>query len=576
MYEERTGRRTNKGVTLEDLTILENIFELNIQVYELVMQDEPDDDEPPHQLQTFAKLIRRSHCRYAETMYINLYGRHFCYISNLKKYSRAYPCSKCGVVFNTSFAQRRHQQTCDVNVQHKFPGGIFHIPPTIFDKLHEDGVTVADDLKFYPFRATFDYECYFEQVEGPDRGRDNKLTWEQRHELLSVSVASNVPDFQAPKCFVTEGNPGQLVSQMVTYLHDISRAAETLVSESFRDVFVEIDGLIELQKQEIGQERDADEVEGTSEEEDDTDLKKCKKLPAELLKKELEEYLRELPVPVLGFNSGRYDLNVIKKHLYTELEAAGDNFKHIVKKAGSYMSMSTGMLKFLDISNYLAPGYSYDTFFKAYECNETKGFFPYEWMTNIEKLNHPELPPHEAFYSNLKGVNITEAEYEFCTLIWRGKNMTSFRDFLIWYNNLDVVPFINATEKMFAFYRERNIDMFKTSISVPGLSMQYLFQTLPEEFAFSLIDEKNKDLYYLIKHNIVGGPSIIFHRHHEKDKTYIRGGQKLCRKVVGFDANALYLWSLTQDMPTGTFIRRKQETNFKLTRSHKHGEMARE
>ncbi len=183
--------------------------------------------------------------------------------------------------------------------------------------------------------------------------------------------------------------------------------------------------------------------------------------------------------------------------------------------------MSTSMLKFLDISNYLAPGYSYEKFLKAYECGKTKGFFPYEWMTSLDKLDNPELPPHESFYSNLKGANISEADYELSTQIWRENNMTSFRDFLVWYNSLDVVPFIDATEKMFAFYRGRHLDMFKTSISVPGLSMKYLFQTLPQDIAFSLIDDKNKDLYHLMKPNIVGGPSIVFHRHHKKDKTYI-------------------------------------------------------
>ncbi len=152
LYTQQTGRRTDKGVLMQDLTVLEQIFELNIHVYELVMEDGLDDDgEPLHRPQTIAKLIRRSHRRYGDDLYLNLVGEHFCFISDLKKYSRTYPCSKCGVVFNTSFGQRRHQQTCDVNVRRKFPGGIFHVPPTIFDKLQEEGITLDEELKFYPF-----------------------------------------------------------------------------------------------------------------------------------------------------------------------------------------------------------------------------------------------------------------------------------------------------------------------------------------------------------------------------------------------------------------------------------------
>ena len=36
-----------------------------------------------------------------------------------------------------------------------------------------------------------------------------------------------------------------------------------------------------------------------------------------------------------------------------------------------------------------------------------------------------------------------------------------------------------------------------------------------------LIDEMNKRVFYKIKNNIVGGPSIVYHRYHEKDKTKI-------------------------------------------------------
>ena len=39
--------------------------------------------------------------------------------------------------------------------------------------------------------------------------------------------------------------------------------------------------------------------------------------------------------------------------------------------------------------------------------------------------------------------------------------MSTFKDFLVWYNNLDVVPFLEAVEKMSQFWQERKIDMFK-------------------------------------------------------------------------------------------------------------------
>ena len=39
--------------------------------------------------------------------------------------------------------------------------------------------------------------------------------------------------------------------------------------------------------------------------------------------------------------------------------------------------------------------------------------------------------------------------------------MTTFRDFLVWYNNLDVVPFVEAVEKFQQFYVDKGIDVFQ-------------------------------------------------------------------------------------------------------------------
>ena len=88
--------------------------------------------------------------------------------------------------------------------------------------------------------------------------------------------------------------------------------------------------------------------------------------------------------------------------------------------------------------------------------------------------------------------------------------------------------------------------MFKQGISVPGLTLLYLFNDLPEKTYFTIFNEKNKDLHELVKDNICGGPSIIFHRYHEKGVTTLRQNEygeaaRPCRSIVGYDANALYL-----------------------------------
>lgn len=126
-------------------------------------------------------------------------------------------------------------------------------------------------------------------------------------------------------------------------------------------------------------------------------------------------------IPLLGFHSGRYDLNLIKKDLFTVL--GPENIQMIIKNP-SYMCILTNSLKILDISNYLPAGTSYDSYLKTYlggckcenkiscVCGLGKGLFPYEYITSFDKLNETKLPPMQAFDSELRGTQISDEDYE--------------------------------------------------------------------------------------------------------------------------------------------------------------------
>ena len=92
-----------------------------------------------------------------------------------------------------------------------------------------------------------------------------------------------------------------------------------------------------------------------------------------------------------------------------------------------------------------------------------------------------------------------------------------------------------------------------------------------------LIDETNKRVFYKLQQNIVGGPSIVFHRYHEKDKTtidrlkynngewsYSGNAGKPVNKIIGFDANALYLYCLQQEQLCGKLCWIPTEEEYKI------------
>ena len=128
-------------------------------------------------------------------------------------------------------------------------------------------------------------------------------------------------------------------------------------------------------------------------------------------------------LPFIGFNSGKYDLNAIKQFLISyflstskteeqeeeedkeqedkEKEEKNDSIGSffVIKRNNTFMCMSTDQLKFLHMINYIAPGFSYDMYLKAYGCEVTKSNFPYEYMDCLERLDDTVLPPKETFFS---------------------------------------------------------------------------------------------------------------------------------------------------------------------------------
>ena len=195
--------------------------------------------------------------------------------------------------------------------------------------------------------------------------------------------------------------------------------------------------------------------------------------------------------------------------------------------------------------NYLAPGVSYEKYLKAYGCSVQKGHFPYEYIDDLQKLEEHSLPPQAAFFSRLKNEGISGTDYALCQEAWRSNRMTTMRDFLVFYNNRDVVEFLECIDQQFAFYQQQNIDMFKDGISVPSLTLLYLFNDLPPN-TFSQSSTRPTKIYIISSKTT----SSVGQRSFSTDITNIRAGE-MCRSVVGYDANALYLWALMQDMPCG-------------------------
>ena len=137
--------------------------------------------------------------------------------------------------------------------------------------------------------------------------------------------------------------------------------------------------------------------------------------------------------------------------------------------------------------------------------------------------------------------------------MFKERGMPTFADWLRYYNDLDVAPGLEALEKMRNFYTEKGIDILKDAVSIPGVSLHYLLRGAVERGAE--LYAPGKEVYEMLKEAVVGGPSLVFKRYHEVDVTGIRSHRtsepRLCKNILGYDANALYLSTMLREMPCG-------------------------
>ena len=218
------------------------------------------------------------------------------------------------------------------------------------------------------------------------------------------------------------------------------------------------------------------------------------------------------------------------------------------------MFIITKGFKFLDVLSYLGPGKTYDSWVKAFGCELTKSWFPYEWFDSSEKLDFPGLPDYPCWFSKLKGsFTLLLQKFRQCKQTFKDIGMKTFAEWLRCYNNLDVGPFVEALVRMRDFYSQYSIDIFKDAVSLPGVSMKFVLRgTLRAGSPGRLLFSPGKEAYSVLKASVTGGPSIVFTRYHEADVTRIRSHQfqdsRLCRQILGYDANAPYLSTITKEI----------------------------
>lgn len=600
------------------------------------------------------KYNRRSAFNETRTpKYLNLHENHLSYVTDLFKLVKAYVCGKCGYRFEMPKHLEQHESKCNVQQNDSFNN-----KPEIWQCKRNTIVEIADyfdvDIDFkHDYLVTYDLESILlktSEIAG------DKLKYVSTHVPVSVSIATNVPGFEATK-FILSKEPRELTKEMFEYFDKPAAVARTLMQEKMQP-------LIE-------------------------------KINEHYNKDEKEDYLHKInqytsSIPIVGFNSSFYDTCLLINEGFMREIFSRDKEPFVIKAGSRYRQIKTKQFNFLDQMSYCAPGTNLDSFVRAYDVGETKGYFPYEWFDSYDKLDYKVSDLKiEYFDSSLKCTKLEKSEFNNLIKMCNENSITYVRGLLEWYNNLDVRPLLKSCLKQKEFFYSFKLDMYQDGISLPSLSENIMFQfsvkgfdqylkqqsdnteitaifntditrkienykqqdekakrsldnyievcdvrillkrekyscyycwcpvkfgdnanswsldridcskshtrencvitciscnvsrsdTLSKKFyrkkalqrydrmnpLIHIIDTKNHAVFYKFKENVVGGASIVYHRYHEKnitkitrirydqqtkEWTYDKDG-KLVKKISGFDANALYLYCLGENMPCG-------------------------
>ena len=75
-----------------------------------------------------------------------------------------------------------------------------------------------------------------------------------------------------------------------------------------------------------------------------------------------------------------------------------------------------------------------------------KGFYPYEWMDDVSKMDFVGLPPKENFYSQLSQSSPSDNEYQHAQTVYETLNCQTFRDYHLTYLKTDVLLLADVFE----------------------------------------------------------------------------------------------------------------------------------
>lgn len=457
---------------------------------------------------------------------LNLYLNHFSYIRDMTKAIRDYRCKICTMKFKDNYDLNRHMEVCGTEIV-SFPNEwerLFHKKGNIIYNLCEyygyskevgsdlakELLKVKDELYKYVYVIVWDMEAMLKLIVNTSVSVSN-TNYLGEHVPECIPIASNIPGYEEQYLF--NKDPVKLIKEFFQYLDKATAVASQLMKDQMAPLFNAIksaDEGIRYGVTVLNKKNEEVELEPFSHE--------------EVQFPKIEEYCKGCPI--IGFNSGKYDINVLTKYGFVGeilkrsplVQSKDGSWKRedpfVIKTCNQYKQIKVDNINFLDQMLYCAGGTNLKSFIKSYTGKDQKFVFPHDKNTSYEFLDEPvNSLTVDDFESKLKNKNIlndlrkddkdkrslTELFQQFkdeCVRLglWDKK----IYDLLEHYATMDVKPLLEACLKQRELFYDFKLEMFKDAMTLPGLSQQvlnkFMFKKFEEMMEMKLGEIENKSM----------------------------------------------------------------------------------
>ena len=391
-----------QGVHMNDIPTVEDLLTLKILLNDIDIVNR----------NIVGEVARRILQKNENTVRLLRYDNHICYVNNINAVFQSFRCPNCYTFFNRTINLERHLTTCSERVKKLYPRNVYQIREALFDKLDSFGIKYTSEQKFLKNLGIFDFGSICVQEE---TFKDTiTTTWMGKHVPISVSISSNLVE---EPVFICKSDLYHPVASFIGALKNVASQSKAKKKNLFLDIETTIKIKLGSILEKLTKRHKRRESARFDMSQDDCDNKICastqflhiQKNQLTDLQDSLERYCNVSPV--IGFNSAKYDLKLIKSYLLLILVNERDIEPTVIKKANQFIPFKFGDIQLLDILNFLGGATSLDSFMKAYKKFRNKRIFPLRMVWSPRQNAEYRTSPYDAFYSKLWNCNALEAEY---------------------------------------------------------------------------------------------------------------------------------------------------------------------